>query len=334
MQTIERSTEQQTAGTPRDGKTAIWPEEPESALALHRLKLMTGPTPTIHLERVNGCDIWVKLEYEHPSGSTKDRVAAAVLTHAATTGAVNGRTVVVEASSGSTSVSFAMACSLLEIPFVAVMPENVSAERSLMIRRLGGSVVLTAAADGMAGALAAVAAMAADDPNVFLPMQFENPRNTATHATTTAQELARQIPTTIDGFVAGVGTGGTLTGIARGLRARNRAVVIADAQPKTADGRPSSAIPGVVHGYSRLLGAEPPDRAVPVGDATALAEARELGRRGLPVGPSSGLNVAAARILAAQSRPGSCIATILPDRMERYFSSELFADLSAGDGRY
>ena len=171
--------------------------------------------------------------------------------------------------------------------------------------------------------------MAAEDPHVFLSMQFENPDNSAAHAESTAQELLAQVPSRIDAFVAGVGTGGTLTGMARGLRASNPSIVIGDAQPVTVDGAPSNAIPGVVHGFSDLLALEPPDVAVRIVDSTAVDKARELGYRGRPVGPSSGLNVAAARQLATRLRPGACIATVLPDRMERYFSASLFADLRA-----
>ena len=300
--------------------------ETATRLDERRLAAMTVVTPTLLLEELDGRSIWIKLEHQQPSGSTKDRVAAAVLRAAIRGGQLTSRSTVVEASSGSTSVSFAMGCAHLGIRFVAVMPENVTAERALMIRRLGAEVVLTPATDGMAGSLAVVEAMDGDD-GVFLPRQFENPVNTDVHRRTTARELIEAVVGPIGGFVAGIGTGGTLTGVARGLRAHYTDVVIGEAAPRTPSGLVSGAVPGVVAGYSKLLDHEPVDTAVAVPEGEALATARELAARGFPVGPSSGLNVAAARRLALELPVGTAVATVLPDRMERYFSAELFDDL-------
>ena len=300
------------------------------------LQRMSGRTLTVPLEdSASGCTIWLKLEFMLPSGSTKDRVAAFILGHGVETGLVKEDTIVVEASSGSTSIALAMACATLGVTFRAVMPEGVSAERLLIIRRYGGEVVLTPAGRGVLGAIETTRAMAAADPHVFLPRQFENPLNARAHQRETGRELIEQIGTTIHGFVAGVGTGGTLMGIARALREAGHATRIAKAIPQKGAacfaGQPKvcGGIPGVIEGLSTIL--DPSeielDEDVRVSEWDAIAATRELCARGLPVGPSSGLNLAGARQLALRLGPGHTIATVMCDRMERYFSTELFGDV-------
>jgi cysteine synthase A len=229
-----------------------------------------------------------------------------------------------------------MVCATVDVPFRAYMPKTVSGERVLMIRRLGGDVVLTPAEDGMDGALAALSRDSGTEADLYAARQFENPRNTFAHQHSTGPELIQQVGVRLDGFVAGVGTGGTLMGVAHALRDHGFATVVARAMPTatfTAEGDPEvvGGIPGVVDGMSRLLdpGAVGLDEAVLVPEPEALATAREFGRRGLGVGPSSGLNIAAARRLAGRLGPGHHVGTILPDRMERYFSTELFDDVTA-----
>lgn len=290
-----------------------------------RLAIMCESTPTVLIERTSGCAIWAKLDYQHPSGSTKDRVAARIVSHGVASGRITADTLVVEASSGSMSISLAMACALIEVRFVAVMPANVSSERSAMIRSFGADVILTDPDAAMGGAIREVESIAAGSTDVFWPRQFENPLNADAHATTTAEELLAQVPGALAAFVAGVGTGGTLTGIARALRTAVPGVVIAQALPVDRNSEPSAAIPGVVDGYSRLMTAQPPDRIARVRADDAVAATRELIARGFPVGPSSGLNLAAARRIANDLGSGR-IATIFPDRMERYLSTDLFAE--------
>ena len=299
-------------------------------------------TPTIPLaDDASGCTIWVKLEYLQPSGSTKDRLAVFVLGDAVRAGELHEGSLVVEASSGSTSIAFAMVCARLGLRFRAVMPEGVSGERVAIIRRYGGEVVLTDRADGVAGAMAATESMAAAEPDVFLPRQFSNPANVEAHARTTGPELLEAVGRTLDGFVAGVGTAGTLMGVARAIRATGAGgdrTQIAAVRPTTGvcfTGQPeicagfSSGVPGVVEGMSTLLDRSAVDLAddLDVADADAIAAARELCRRGFPVGISSGLNLAGARVLAHGLGPGHHVGTVLCDRMERYFSSGLFDDL-------
>jgi cysteine synthase len=301
--------------------------------------LLAARTPTVACDDpASGCTIWLKLEYQLPSGSTKDRLAAHVLARAVADGRVHESTTVVEASSGSTSIAFAMACAALGVRFVAVLPEGVSNERLLIIRRYGGEWALVPAGGGMPGAIAETERMAAADPDVFLPRQFTNPDNAAAHELRTGPELLEALAEAgaqLDGFVAAVGTAGTLMGVGRAVRrARPEAVVarvvVAGETLDAEQGGPAClGIPGVLDCLSGLLdeaelGGHPP-LAVP--RAEAMDAARELARRGFPVGPSSGLNLAGARALARGLGPGHHIATVACDRMERYFSTDLFDDL-------
>jgi cysteine synthase A len=243
---------------------------------------------------------------------------------------------VVEASSGSTSIALSMVCATLGLPFRAYMPKTVSGERVLMIRRLGGEVVLTPAEQGMPGAVDALVRDLASSEDLYCARQFENPRNVFAHQHSTGPELIRQVGVRLHGFVAGVGTGGTLMGVAGALRDSGFDTVVARALPTATylpggDPEVVGGVPGVVDGMSRLLdpAAVGLDEPVLVPEREALATAREFGRRGLGIGPSSGLNIAAARRLAARLGPGHDVATVLPDRMERYFSTALFDDVAA-----
>jgi cysteine synthase len=294
-------------------------------------------TPTIPFEDVqSGCTLWLKLDYLLPSGCTKDRMATHIIACAIASGEVSASTVVVEASSGSTSIALSMVCATVGVPFRAYMPKTVSGERVLMIRRLGGEVVLTPAEEGMDGAVAALLHDSSAGGDVYAARQFENPLNVLAHQHSTGPELIRQVGARLDGFVAGVGTGGTLMGVARALRDQGHDTVIAQAMPTatitaTGDREVVGGIPGIVEGMSRLLdpAAVGLEDCVLVPEPEAMATAREFGRRGLGIGPSSGLNIAAARRLAVRLGPGHHVGTILPDRMERYFSTALFDDVAA-----
>jgi cysteine synthase len=306
----------------------------ERASWLLRLPLET-PTVPYEDERT-GCTLWLKLDYLLPSGCTKDRMATNIVSYAIASGEVSSSTVVVEASSGSTSIALSMVCATVGVPFRAYMPKTVSGERVLMIRRLGGEVVLTPAEQGMNGAIDALRHDSATGQDVFAARQFENPRNVLAHQHSTGPELIQQAGTRLHGFVVGVGTGGTLMGVAHALRDSGYDTLVARAMPTASlspEGDPElvGGIPGIVDGMSRLLDPEAVglDAAVLVPESEAMATAREFGRRGLGIGPSSGLNIAAARRLASRLGPGHDVATILPDRMERYFSTALFDDVAA-----
>jgi cysteine synthase A len=304
-------------------------------LALDRISGTTTPTVPI-LDAESACTIWVKLEYEMPSGSTKDRIAARILSEAAKAGVLHDDSIVVEASSGSTSIAFGMACASIGVRFVAVMPEGVSGERLFMIRRYGGEVVLTPAGDGMVGAIAETEARAARDLRVYLPRQFANPENAEAHRLRTGPEMLEQVGRRLDGFVASVGTAGTLMGMGAAFRAEwgdaialARVRVAAGEQADAEQGGPCAGIPGVVDCMSDILDPSGlglgPD--IEVSHADAMTATKELIHHGFPVGLSSGLNYRGAQHLARTFGPNHHIGTVFCDRMERYFSTELFDDL-------
>ena len=277
--------------------------------------------------------IWCKLDYLNPSGSTKDRIAAYILDKARVEGRLATNDVVVEASSGSTSIALALACAQRGLRFIAVMPASVSNERVLMIRALGGEVRFTPAAMGIRGAISESEHIACE-VNAFLPRQFSNPDNPRAHEVGTAREILEQLPGgRVQVIVAGVGTGGTLVGLYRGLRASNPNLEAVLARPVkvTEDLEQEccsfgSQIPGVVDGVSKIFS---PDLfknliTVDVRQEQAIEAARDLIRRGFPVGPSAGLNYLAALHAARESKPDLPVVTVFPDRMERYFSTMLF----------
>lgn len=299
-------------------------------------RIASRSTPTVPMaDAASECTIWVKLDYELPSGSTKDRIAVRILAEAARRGELTGESVVVEASSGSTSIAFAMACAAIGVRFVAFMPEGVSEERLWLIKRYGAEVVLTPRADGMPGAMTRAEALAAGDPNVFLTRQFANSDNTDAHRHATGPEMIKQIGVPVDGFVAAVGTAGTLMGVGAALRAEygGRPVLarvrVAAGEADAEQGGPCAGIPGVVDCVSELLDYDAVGLIadIPVHHDDALAATRELIAKGFPVGLSSGLNYRGAQQLALMLGPGKNVATIFCDRMERYFSTELFDDL-------
>jgi cysteine synthase A len=243
---------------------------------------------------------------------------------------------VVEASSGSTSIAMAMVCAQLGLRFTAAMPEGVSNERLLIIRSFGGEVVFSPAEEGIVGALR-VAKELAESTGAFFPRQFENPDNVSAHRLRTAREIVVSIPGgTPDAVVSGVGTGGTLVGLYQGFRDHGCETLPVVARPVSTttafrDAECSSfsgRIPGVVEGMSKLY--QPSEleglMEIEVDDQRALDCTRELIRRGFPVGPSSGLNYAAAQEAAATLDADARVVTVFPDRMERYFSTELFTE--------
>ena len=308
--------------------------------------LELAPTPLIPIIlESGGAPIWSKCEFMNPSGSTKDRIATFILTKAWRDGVVQRGDVVAEVSSGSTSIAMAMVCAHLGLKFIAIMPEGVSRERILMIQGFGGQVRFTEKSLGMQGANDACGKLAAS-AKVFLPRQFQNMDNAQAHRLATAQEIARWVkahaPASVDtiAFTSGVGTGGTMVGLYHGLRDHGLKVLPFAARP-IASGASilcgdcfssleqcsfSSRIPGVLDGMSQIY--KPAEiehlQEIEVSDERAMAVTRALIRKGFPVGPSSGLNFAAALQVAPQLAKNTFLVTILCDRMERYFSTELF----------
>jgi cysteine synthase len=277
--------------------------------------------------------IWCKLEFLNPSGSTKDRIAGYILEKAWREGRIGPDTTVVEASSGSTSIALALACAQLGVKFLAIMPEGVSDERSMMIRSFGGRVIFSPRDKGIRGAIDA-AEEHGRKPNCFLPRQFENPDNAAAHRFRTAPEILGQVPGgCVDAVVSGVGTGGTLVGLYQGLSDGGCRVTPFAARPIAGSAIQdleccsfSTRIPGVADGISKIYRpSELPGLVeLDVNDLEALETTRRLIARGFPVGPSSGLNYLAAIEASRRLPVGAKIVTVLPDRMERYFTTELF----------
>lgn len=294
-----------------------------------------APTPLAPIQLDPGDPvIWCKLEFLNPSGSTKDRIARYILEKAWREGCLRPGQTVIEASSGSTSIAMSLVCAQMGLKFIAVMPEGVSNERILMIRAYGGETRFTEAGAGIAGALRETARLAAEC-DAYLPMQFSNLDNARAHQNGTAREVLDQIPGgVVDAVVSGVGTGGTLVGLFDGCREGGCPVRPVLARPVNLTG-PADAeccsfscrIPGVVDCVSTIFSEErlPGLISIEVPDSEALSLTRRLIAAGMPVGPSSGLNLAAALHAARESlRPGAAIVTVFPDRMERYFTTELF----------
>ena len=295
---------------------------------------MLSPTPLVPVSLDGGPEIWCKVDFLNPSGSTKDRIARYIVEKAWREGRIGPDSVVVEASSGSTSIALALACAQMGLRFVAVMPEGVSNERVKIIRAYGGEVRMTPCREGIRGAIRETERMAESAP-VFLPHQFSNPDNAAAHRFGTAREILNEIPGgVVDAVVSGVGTGGTLVGLYQGFCDAGCNVTPVHARPVewtvSEDAECcsfSTRIPGVVDSISQIFSesALPGLMTVEVRGDEALVTARRLMSKGFPVGPSSGLNYRAAQLVSERSdMRGRVVVTIFPDRMERYFSTELF----------
>jgi cysteine synthase A len=286
---------------------------------------LIGNTPLLHLQ---GERIFAKMEFLNPGGSVKDRVALAMLEGAERDGKLKPDSIIVEPTSGNTGIGLALVGGLKGYRVRIVMPENMSEERKRLIKALGAELILTPAAESIDGAVRKARELQAADPRVFVPQQFENMDNPRVHYEQTAVELWRQMSGEIDCFVAGVGSGGTLQGVGRFLREHRPEVRIIAVEPKNVSAllghEPGlHQIQGIGDGFvPAVLDVSLIDDVIEVTDDDAIATTRELGRRyGLLVGISSGANVWAARQVVSQVSGN--VATILPDRAERYFSTAL-----------
>jgi len=286
---------------------------------------LIGNTPLLQL---GGERIYAKAEFLNPGGSIKDRVALAMIEGAERDGKLTPASVLVEPTSGNTGIGVALVGRLKGYKVRIVMPQGMSEERKKLIRALGADLVLTPDAEGIGGAVRRVEQMRQADENVFVPQQFENPDNPRCHYETTAVELWRQMDGSIDCFVAGVGSGGTLQGVGRFLRERRPGVKLIAVEPRNVSAllghEPGlHQIQGIGDGFiPAVLDVSLIDDVVEVSDEDAIEETRRLGRDlGLLVGISSGANVWAAKLLARKLKGN--VATVLPDRAERYFSTAL-----------
>ncbi len=286
---------------------------------------LIGNTPLVQLK---GERVFAKAEFLNPGGSIKDRVALGMLEGAARDGKLSADSIITEPTSGNTGIGVALVGLLKGYRVRIVMPEGMSEERKKLIRALGAELVLTPDRDGIAGAVRRVEEMAAADPHIYVPQQFENPDNPRVHYEETAHELWRQMSGEIACFVAGVGSGGTLQGVGKFLKERRTDVRIVAVEPKNVSAllghEPGlHQIQGIGDGFvPSVLDVSLIDEVIEVTDEDAIETTRQLGREcGLLVGISSGANVWAARQLA--DRIDGNVATVLPDRAERYFSTAL-----------
>jgi cysteine synthase A len=286
---------------------------------------LIGNTPLVQLR---GEAVFAKAEFLNPGGSIKDRVALAMLEGAERAGRLNPDSIIVEPTSGNTGIGIALIGRLKGYHVRIVMPQGMSEERKKIIRALGADLILTADKDSIGGAVQRVQELAAEDTRVFVPQQFENPDNPRCHYDGTAAELWKQMNGDIACFVAGVGSGGTLQGVGSFLKERNPKIHIAAVEPKNVAAllghEPGlHQIQGIGDGFiPAVLDVSLVDEVIEVSDEDAIETTRQLGRDfGLLVGISSGANVWAARQLAKRIQGN--IATVLPDRAERYFSTAL-----------
>ena len=299
---------------------------------------LIGSTPCVRLNRLpleNGClaEVVAKLESFNPSASVKDRIASAMVLEAEAQGTIQpGRTVLVEPTSGNTGIALAMVAAARGYRLILTMPDTMSTERRAMLRAYGAELQLTDGAEGMTGAIALAKELETEIPGAYLLQQFDNPANPAVHERTTAEEIWRDCAGQLDALVAGVGTGGTLTGCARLLKQRNpdlQVVAVEPAGSAVLSGKPPGAhrIQGIGAGFvPAVLDRDLIDEVIAVDDADAMETGRRLARsEGLLCGISSGAAVAAALQLAQRpSFTNRRIVVMLASYGERYLSTPMF----------
>ena len=295
---------------------------------------LIGQTPVVTLNNMSSQDnaeVYVKLEGFNPAGSIKDRPGLYMIEKAEEMGSLQPGSIILEATSGNTGIGLAMAASLKGYPIVIVMPENMSEERKKILRAYGAELVLTPAAEGMPGAVKRASSMAESDSRCYLVKQFENPANAECHEVTTAREILQQMGKNLDVLVCGVGSGGTITGIARVLKQEIPAIkIVAVEQANSAvlSGNPAGShkIQGIGAGFIPLvLNLELVDNIIAVTDKDAIETCRQLARQeALLLGISSGAAIFAALQLADKMGKGKKILAIAPDSADKYISTELF----------
>lgn len=298
---------------------------------------LIGSTPLLevkNIERQEGlkATVLVKLEYFNPAGSVKDRIAKAMIDDAEAKGLLKPGSVIIEPTSGNTGIGLASVAAARGYRIIIVMPETMSVERRQLMKAYGAELVLTEGAKGMKGAIAKADELAKEIPGAFIPGQFVNPANPAAHRATTGPEIWRDTDGQVDIFVAGVGTGGTITGVGQYLKAQNPAVRVVAVEPASSpvlsEGRSGShMIQGIGAGFvPQVLDTGLYDEVIPVANEDALSTGRRMGRtEGVLVGISSGAALWAAIELAKRpENEGRTIVALLPDTGDRYLSTPMF----------
>ena len=300
---------------------------------------LIGKTPLLeltHLEKELKLEarILAKLEYFNPAGSVKDRIAKAMIDDAEAKGALKPGSVIIEPTSGNTGIGLASVAAARGYRIIIVMPETMSVERRQLMKAYGAELVLTEGAKGMKGAIAKAEELAKEIPNSFIPGQFVNPANPAAHKATTGPEIWEDTDGQVDIFVAGVGTGGTITGVGEYLKSQNPNVKVVAVEPATSPVLSKGTagahkIQGIGAGFvPAVLDTKVYDEIIPVENEAAFAIGKKIGKtEGVLVGISSGAAVWAAVELAKRpENKGKTIVALLPDTGDRYLSTPLFAD--------
>ena len=299
---------------------------------------LIGNTPLVRIRNITdgaGGQVVAKLEFFNPASSVKDRIGVAMIDAAIEAGLIGPDTVVVEPTSGNTGIALAMVCAARGIPIVLMMPETMSVERRMLLRGYGAELVLTPGAEGMAGAIARASDLAGSDPKYFMPQQFNNPANPAIHRATTAEEIWADTDGDVDIFIAGVGTGGTITGVGEVLKERKPGVQVIAVEPAASPvlsggEKGPHPIQGIGAGFiPEVLDTEIYDEVIAVDADDAFATARRAAvEEGLLVGISSGAALwAATKVAQRPENAGKLIVVIVASFGERYLSTPLFAGL-------
>ena len=300
---------------------------------------LIGNTPLVRIRRLAqgaGADITAKLEFYNPAHSVKDRIGWAMIEAAEQAGKIGPNTIIVEPTSGNTGIALAMVCAARGYRCRLVMPETMSNERRMLLRAYGAELVLTPGPEGMLGAIRRAEEIVASDPNCFMPQQFNNPANPEVHRRTTAEEIWRDTDGKVDILVAGVGTGGTITGVAEVIKARKpgfQAIAVEpEASPMLSKGtKGPHPIQGIGAGFiPEVLNTKIYDEVITVKNDDAFETARAAAREeGLLVGISSGAALwAAIQVAKRPENAGKLIVTIIPSFGERYLSTALYANLA------
>lgn len=298
---------------------------------------LTGHTPLVRLRRLSAgkkAEVLVKLERVNPAGSVKDRVALKMLNDAEEKGLLQPDSVIIEPTSGNTGVGLAAFGASRGYRVILTMPETMSRERQLLLKAYGAQVILTKGAEGMQGAIDKAAELAAQYPHSFIPGQFINPSNPEAHYTTTGPEIWADTDGNVDVFVAGVGTGGTLSGVGKYLKEQKSSVRVVAVEPASSallSGQPAGphGLQGIGANFiPEILDRQIYDEVIQVTDEDAFATGRELARKeGLLVGITSGAAVwAALRLADREQYEGKTIVALLPDTGERYLSTKMFSE--------
>jgi cysteine synthase A len=299
---------------------------------------LIGNTPLVRIRKLSpgGAEILAKLEFYNPAHSVKDRIGLAMIEAAEKAGKIGPDTVVVEPTSGNTGIALAMVCAARGYRCKLVMPETMSNERRMLLRAYGAELVLTPGSEGMLGAIRRAEEIVASDPRAFMPQQFNNPANPEVHRRTTAEEIWRDTDGKVDILVAGIGTGGTITGVGEVIKERKPGFQVVAVEPEASPilskgTKGPHPIQGIGAGFvPEVLNTKIYDEVIAVSNENAFETARAAAREeGLLVGISSGAALwAAMQVAQRPENAGKVIVTIIPSFGERYLSTALFANLA------